>query len=76
MTLCRYTTLQAEKNMYNESIIMIITVMCIMLVFLCSCNSSKKIKYYFQKENYISVIRTVLSIEYNEDSTALYVDFS
>jgi hypothetical protein len=57
-------------------LIMIITAVCIILVFPCSCNSSEKIKYYSQKENYISVAGTVSSIKYNEDSTALYVDFS
>ena len=45
-----------------------------MLVFLCSCNSPRKIKYYSQKENYISVTGTVSNITYDEDSTALYID--
>lgn len=54
----------------------IITTACIMLIFLCSCDSHEKIKYYSQKENYISVIGTVSNIKYNENSAALYVDFS
>ena len=56
--------------------IMIITTACIMLVFLCSCNSSEIIKYYSQKENYISVTGIVSNVKYNDDSTALYVDLS
>ena len=55
---------------------MIITTACIMLVFLCSCNSSEIIKYYSQKENYISVTGIVSNVKYNDDSTALYVDLS
>ena len=53
-----------------------ITTICSMFILLCSCNSSEKIKYYSQKENYISVTGTVLNIKYNEDSTALYIDLS
>ena len=45
-----------------------------MLVFLYSCDSPRKIKYYSQKENYISVTGTVSTITYNQDSTALYID--
>ena len=52
---------------------MIITSTCILL---CSCNSSGKIEYYSQKENYTSVTGTVSSIKYNEDATALYIDIS
>ena len=57
-------------------LIMIITTTCILLVLLCSCNSSEIIEYYSQKENYISVTGTVSSIKYNEEATALYIDFS
>ena len=57
-------------------LIMIITITCILLVLLCSCNSSEIIEYYSQKENYISVIGTVSNIKYNEDTTALYIDLS
>ena len=56
--------------------VMLITTICIILVFLCSCYSSEKIKYYSQKENYISVTGTVLSVKYNKDITALFIDFS
>lgn len=55
---------------------MIITTTCILLVLLCSCNSSEIIEYYSQKENYISVTGTVSDIKYNEDTTALYIDLS
>ena len=55
---------------------MIITSICILLVLLCSCNSSGTIEYYSQKENYISVTGTVSDIKYNEDTTALYIDLS
>lgn len=57
-------------------LIMIITSICILLVLLCSCNSSGIIEYYSQKENYISVTGTVSNIQYNEDTTALYIDLS
>jgi len=58
------------------ALLMRITIACIMLAFLCSCNSSEVMKYYSQRENYISVMGTVSNIKYNEDFTALYVDFS
>ena len=55
---------------------MIITTICILLVLLCSCNSSQIIEYYSLKENYISVTGTVSNIKYNENTTALYIDLS
>ena len=64
-----------EKNFLSRLIITI-TTLGIMLVLFCSCNSSRKNEYYSQKENYISVTGTVSSIKYNEESTALYIDFS
>ena len=58
----------------NSSLkLIIITSICVLL---CSCNSSGTIEYYSQKENYISVTGTVSSIKYNEEVTALYIDFS
>lgn len=57
-------------------LIKIITATGILLVLLCSCNSSEIIEYYSQKENYISVTGTVSNIKYNEDTTALYIDLS
>jgi hypothetical protein len=47
-----------------------------MLALLCSCNSFQKTEYYSKKEHYISVTGTVSNVKYNEDSTALYIDFS
>ena len=64
------------KKLSSLKVIMIITNLCVLLVLLCSCNSSQKIKYYSQKENYISVTGTVSNIKYNEDNSALYIDFS
>lgn len=64
------------KNNLLLKPVMTIVLTCIMLVFLCSCSSSQKIKYYSQKENYISVTGTVSNIKYNEDTTALYIDLS
>ena len=61
-----------KRNSSLKSI-MLITSICVLL---CSCNSSGTIEYYSQKENYISVTGTVSSIKYNEDATALYIDFS
>ena len=57
-----------------QKLIMLITTAYVMLVFLYSCDSPRKIKYYSQKENYISVTGTVSTITYNQDSTALYID--
>ena len=64
------------KKFSSLNFIIIIITLCILLVLLCSCNSSEIIKYYSQKENYISVTGTVSSIKYNEEATALYIDFS
>lgn len=61
-----------KRNSLPKSIIMIISI-CILL---CSCNSVGRIEYYTQKENYISVTGTISSIKYNEEATALYIDFS
>ncbi len=64
------------KKISLLKLVLIITTVCIILGVLCSCNSSRKNKYYSQRENYISVVGTVSSIKYNEDSTVLYIDFS
>ena len=56
-----------------KSIMMIIISICISL---CSCDSDSRIEYYTQKENYTSVIGTISSIKYNEEATALYIEFS
>lgn len=47
-----------------------------MLLSLSSCDSIKKQAYYSQRENYIIASGIVTRITYNEDSTALYIDFS
>jgi len=57
-------------------LITIITITCILFVLFCACNLSEKIEYYSQKENYISVTGIVSNINYNEDSTTLYIDLS
>ena len=57
-------------------LIIVIISICILLVLLCSCNSSRITEYYSQKGNYISVTGTVSNVKYNEDATALYIDFS
>lgn len=64
------------KNFPLSKFILTITTLFIVLVLLCSCRSPEKVKYYSQKENYISVTGIVSSIKYDEDSLALYVDFS
>ena len=61
-----------KRNSLPKSIMIIISI-CILL---CSCNSVGRIEYYTQKENYISVTGTISSIKYNEEATALYIDFS
>lgn len=60
------------KRNFSLKLIMLIMTIC---VFLCSCNSFREIEYYSQKENYICVTGTVLSIKYNEEATAMYIDF-
>ena len=64
-----------KRNSSLKSIMLIMSIS----VLLCSCNLSRTIEYYSyysQKENYISVTGTVSSIKYNEEATALYIDFS
>ena len=55
--------------------LIIVIMICVMLVF-GSCTSPKMLKYYSQKENYISVTGKVASVEYNDDFKALYICFS
>ena len=61
-----------KRNSLPKSIMIIISI----CVLLCSCNSVGRIEYYTQKENYISVTGTISNIKYNEEATALYIDFS
>ena len=61
-----------RRKLLLTSIIIIMSI----CVLLCSCNSSGIVEYYSQKENYISVTGTISSIKYNEEATALYIDFS
>lgn len=65
-----------ETSLLKIKTIITAVCVCITVIVLCSCNSPEKIKYYSQKENYISVTGTVSNINYNEDSTALYIDLS
>ena len=62
--------------MKRDSLPKLITMIISICILLCSCNSVGRIEYYTQKENYISVIGTISSIKYNEEATALYIDFS
>ena len=59
-----------------RKLIVAMTSICFLVVLLCSCNGSGIVEYYSQKENYISVTGTVSHLRYNEDTTALYIDFS
>lgn len=54
----------------------IIIALCIILVSICSCSSAKMIKYYSQKDNYIEATGTIIHLKYNDDRSALYVEFS
>lgn len=47
-----------------------------MLILLSSCDSAQKLDYYSQRENYINATGTISKIAYNENSTAIYIDFS
>ena len=64
------------KKNFLLKLFVVITTVCVLPVLLCSCNPSKEIEYYLQKENYISVTGTVSHIKGNEDGTALYIGFS
>ena len=62
---------------FSVKVIGLITTLCILLAFLCSCQSHQdKIRYYSEKENYISVTGIVQHIKYSEDSSELYIGFS
>lgn len=58
-----------------RKIVGVVLSLCL-LVSLSSCNSANKQKYYSEKENYIKATGTISYISYNEDLTALYLDFS
>ena len=64
------------KKNTRQKFMLIITLVCFIPVFLSSCKSLEKIEYYSHKGNYISVTGTVSYMEYNEDSTALYIELS
>jgi len=53
----------------------VLTIVCILPIILSSCKSTQT-TYYSQRENYISVSGTISSIKYNENSSALYIEFS
>ena len=58
------------------NLIFLLSVICIFVTTLCSCSANKEREYYSNAENYIVITGTVTHIQYNEDSTALYLGFS
>lgn len=54
----------------------ITTIMLFMVIVLSACDSAKKQDYYSNKENYVNATGTITHIAYDEDKTALYLDFS
>ena len=61
--------------MRKVSIYMVVIMECILLCTLNACNINQK-KYYSNRENYINVSGIIEHIEYNQDSSALYIGFS
>lgn len=55
--------------------ILILTVFCL-LIFLSSCMSAQMLSYYSDEGNYVRASGTITYIAYNEDGTALYLNFS
>lgn len=64
------------KKISLQKLLVIITTTCVILMVLCSCNSSERIKYYSQTGNYISITGTVSSVKYSKDYKVLYIDLS
>lgn len=58
----------------RKLLVLFICVIIVLAVF-CSCKA-ERIEYYSEKENYIDATGTVVFINYNEDATALYLEFS
>ena len=54
----------------------IIITLCIASCCIFSCYAQKQIEYYSEKENYVCVVGVVSKFQYNEDRTALYIDFT
>lgn len=62
------------KNMLQRFIALLIALF--LLSFLSSCQATKKREYYSEKENYVNASGVLDSIYYNDDHTALYINFS
>ena len=62
--------------MTKKSLLKLFVTIFSICLLLCSCDLSKKIEYYSQKENYIDVTGTVSFINYNEADTGLYIGLS
>ena len=65
-----------DMKTFLSNILVTMIAVCTIVCFLCSCNSIDKFEYYSQKENYINATGTISSLRYNDDSTALYIEFS
>ncbi len=65
-----------EKRIFDlKKVVLVVYLLCL-LVFLTSCTAGKMKDYYSQKSNYVNVTGILTHISYNEDRSALYLEFS
>jgi len=56
--------------------VIFLTIICTTMLVCTACEQKKELDYYIEKDNYIEVRGTISSVKYNEDKTALYLNFS
>ena len=61
---------------YGQRIIIVTVVICVFLICMSSCGTAEEIKYYSQKENYVTATGMITGVSYNEDATVLYIEFA
>ena len=57
-------------------VLAIISIICFLVVSVCTCGSAEKLIYYADKDNYISVTGIVESVINSSERSGLYIDFS
>lgn len=62
------------KNITHKVIMLFFSISLVISNF--ACQSTQKAEYYAQKDNYVTATGTVAHISFDEDSQALYIDFS
>ena len=60
---------------YHKNIALVIFIVCTIMINI-SCTSKAQKNYYLQKDNYTNAVGVISYMGYNEDSTALYLEFS